>query len=343
MITVPTTLVLGAGASYEFGYPLGEALLYEISDNFISSGTTATEHFFASGINITPISFSDFSKIMRFSGQASVDAFVERRPDFAELAKHSIAHAILCHEDVEKPFKQGQNLYKYIYSCMGYSRKKDLFKESNLNIVTFNYDLSLEYFLDTAIMNSFGLKTESEAMCLREQSIKIKHVHGHIAPLWTEKEPLRKYGGEWTGAPDERKYPISTDPSTLRQIAVSGRDIKESAKNIHIPFEDLSKESRQAFEDAFDLLVKARRIIFLGFAYDDRNLRRLLKCEKPEDTPEETLTKGFGGVELYGSCFGKTERERETLNEKFKGVLQLGSTTENALDFLRVAVDLESS
>lgn len=105
MITVPTVFLLGAGASYPYGLPLGSELKKYILERYVSDNDGHTSHL----INTTSFRRTDIDRFigaLRYSGLLSVDAFLERRPEFMEIGKammgiellHAEVHDRLWHE-----------------------------------------------------------------------------------------------------------------------------------------------------------------------------------------------------------------------------------------------------
>jgi hypothetical protein len=339
MITVPTVLVLGAGASKEFGYPIGEDLLYEVADGLNDENSGFAKHILSLGLHFGEGDVHGFANALRYSGQPSIDAFIERRAEYFSVARPAMALALLGHEDVERPFAKNPNLYKYIYSCMTASNKEE-FKKNTLNVVTFNYDMSLEYFMDRALMNSFGLFSPVEAAALRSETMKITHVHGSLAPLVGKGDEFRRYGDPrivelWKRGETLDPKVVSVD-RTRDQFLKFGQDIiRRSADGICIPAPKMPDDYITRYSEAHDLLTKAKRIIFLGFAYEKRNLGRLQNPSSPPESPAETLVDTFRGTLRYGTCLGFTRRQRDALLAASKQTLILGDTNETALDFLR--------
>lgn len=97
-----TALVLGAGASFAYGYPLGSGLRgeilsllgHELRDLTKNSGLTDSRSW--------PIPESDplrtFIEAFRNSQMYSVDAFLARRPEFSDIGKKAIAALLIAKE-----------------------------------------------------------------------------------------------------------------------------------------------------------------------------------------------------------------------------------------------------
>ena len=118
------------------------------------------------------------------------------------------------------------------------------FSDNKVAFLTFNYDRSLEHFLEESLRNSFRSAHFSE---LTEQlnKITIHHIHGRIDnPRWL--------GG--------REY----------QTQYSLDDVGRLYRNIKIIHENSNVQS-----ETQKLIKEAERIFFLGFGYAKENSRAL--------------------------------------------------------------------
>ena len=99
MITIPTVLVLGAGASAPFRFPLGSQLRQNILGTV---GALAQVGYSAADI-------SRFCDAFLFSGKESVDAFLEHRTEFIEVGKAAIAQVLIPCESLPVMFRESNN------------------------------------------------------------------------------------------------------------------------------------------------------------------------------------------------------------------------------------------
>jgi len=297
MIVTPTALVLGAGASQPYGYPLGQELVNKIVEHGRQPTTAALGNLFQLGISQEH--FQAFAKALSQSGRQSADAFLESRTDFLEVGRMAIANELLAFEKPLDMFVR-KDWYQYLYNLMCDPHQFESFGRSNMAIVTFNYDRSLEFYLFTALKNSFQ---KSVGEC--EQNLKnipIIHVHGQLGPTptgagWPE------YGAEIT------------------------RDlIRFAADQIKIVHE--AKDTTPEFREAQGRLRDAERICFLGFGYHPINLRRLLK--------DITVLEG---KDIFCCGYGLTDAEKANYQKQFKGSkvrrLKWGYSIHGCLQFLR--------
>jgi len=251
MISKKAVLILGAGASAPYGFPSGAELVKRMCTDLRSGATREEidkildEHHFEG-------EFDDFLDTLARSGQLSIDAFLEHNRKFLEMGKLAIAGILLPLEDEKSLFTfDSSNWYKLLFSQL--NTQFEDFASNALSIVSFNYDRSLEHFLVTALQNSHPNKTYAE--CFGQvQSLPIVHLHGTLGRLPKNELDV----GE--GA---RQY-------TARALRF---DLHNSAKQIRIIHEEVEKDP--SFATAKMLLSEAEVIAFLGFGYDQINLKRL--------------------------------------------------------------------
>jgi len=252
MIEVPTVLVLGAGASMPFGFPSGRKLVALIND--MLNGDSPT-------VNLLEKHGYEKEQIWRFrknlvlSGRSSVDEFLEYRTDFLDVGKEAIAAALLSFEQTANLFNvnKGSNWYQYLFGLLNTSF--DEFDKNKLSIVTFNYDRSIEHYLFTALQYAYNKNDEECAEKLNK--IPIVHVHGKLGRL------------PW----EETHYSLVPYDVVAKHSDNLGLYIGRGGKNIKIIHEDIEKDPE--FKEAFELFIAAKRIYFLGFGFNETNLKRL--------------------------------------------------------------------
>ncbi|HAR63413.1 MAG TPA: hypothetical protein DCS13_08120 [Candidatus Margulisbacteria bacterium] len=204
-----------------------------------------------------------------------------------------------------------------------------------ITIITFNYDRSLEQFLHTRIMNLHGLTTEESASLLNN-NLKIHHVYGKIGCLpWSPSdnksklinpyEPFNIYEAckdieDYTNTAEsmEEFVDFLTNKVTEQKEAID--IIKKIEKGFGFQNQMVSSFNSKADvicaaidniktytenADAFDsFLIKklswAKRLFFLGFGYNPRNIE-LLKPKKNLLSVIHTIagtTYGFGAAQI---------------------------------------------
>src|SRR5215472_7632129 len=191
MITNPTVLVLGAGASADYGFPLGYTLVVQICAGLSSVDSNLYKQLLSCGFTTDEI--EGFRKAFELSGQLSIDTFLEHRPEFLDIGKATIACCLIPSEDETNFYRRSGRYrwYEYLFSRM--TATKEEFSRNQLSVLTFNYDRSLEHFLYLALTNSFGLQVGEVAQLLK--SIPIVHLYGKLGELpYLYSEGSRDYG-----------------------------------------------------------------------------------------------------------------------------------------------------
>jgi len=273
MIKTPTVLVLGAGASVPYGLASG-AQLREMLCELPDSGYAAT---FQENDLYTQHDLEIFSREFLRSGVNSIDRFLAQQPKHQPLGKLAIA-AILC--SLEQPdlidrCGRAEHWYAALWNAMIYEVETAQGLVGNqVRFVTFNYDRSLEYFLHSAISNTFG----PDNGALAGLSTAILHVYGQL--------------GGFCAAPREGGRTYTPDLSRpLLQTAAEGIRIIPEARIDEREF----LTARAWFE-------WAERVFFLGFSFDPLNVLRL-------GLADVAARKGRGVPAVFASVYDMTPAE----------------------------------
>lgn len=250
MVSKRTVMVLGAGASHPYGFPLGGTLRKTI---IASLGPNESNSLKSSlrGLGYGIATIERFSQELRDAQHYSVDAFLEERPEFIELGKAAIAAALIPEEDPGSLFgeKSADEWYKYLINKI-WSPSEG--KTAPLTILTFNYDRSLEYYIEH--VKQTRCKEHQEILAEKLDKLKIIHLHGHLGLLPHQATDKNEAC---------RKYESSLTPEA----------IKTAAANIRIIHENLDNDYQ--FETAREALSQAQTICFMGMSYHPVNIKRL--------------------------------------------------------------------
>ena len=239
MITTPTVLVLGAGANYTYGFPLGAQLTQNIYITLKGSRGPGSDFVLLKDIGFSQSDIKDFADDLEKSNLPSIDTFVMRKPQFMDLAKYAIAIELVKYEHQAALLERGK-WYFYLYNRM--NNMPDKLINQKISFITFNYDRSLEQFLYLSLKHGNNNITDDQIKKIIDE-LSIIHVHGHIGFLpWQYSRP--------------REY------SNIRNTGI----IKVAAENIKLIPEN--QEINSEFKQANDKLHLAERIYFLGFGFD---------------------------------------------------------------------------
>lgn len=299
MITRPTVLVLGAGASANYNFPLGRDLIISLCQD-IEQKTQTYAQLLSCGFDESLI--LTFRNALNLSMQPSIDAFLENRLDYREVGKAAIACQLIPCENPSTFLRQHRTIlwYEYLFSRIG--RNTDEFAANKLSVVTFNYDRSLEHCLFLALQNSFALTDKDAASLLKK--LPIVHVYGQLGeyPYLSESPGVRPYS------------PILTT-ETILQCASSIKIISEGS------------EDEPELQKAQELLNQAEVICFLGFGYHPENLRRL----------KEEIT--FKGKRIFGTAYRIKTAEIIGIRNKWRSLpatnVDFGDEEHDILTYLR--------
>ncbi|MBU3655300.1 MAG: hypothetical protein FGM23_02940, partial [Alphaproteobacteria bacterium] len=158
----------------------------------------------------------------------------------------------------------------------------------NLHIITFNYDVSLEYFL----YESFKVLNEKCAQAVLEK-LNILHVYGQIRDNFQQEitnnrkfgypleplDPLSNYGN-WDNIDSKLTQNqiniINTDPwaSAKEEITKLDKALKIAAPHISVIGENKSRDEKVTAR-AKEMLKDAETLAFFGFGFDENNLNVL--------------------------------------------------------------------
>lgn len=245
MISRPTVLVLGAGASMDYGLPSGAELVDQLARRLGGGDPTISKLLTQLGHKAEDI--AAFKEALVGSQVYSVDAFLEKRSFYVPIGKAAMAYVLSMHEQ-ERWLTMKDHWYKFLWSHL--STQFPEFKKNKLSIITYNYDRLVEQFLFNTMMYTYGESREATVDAL--MNIPIVHVHGSMGSLqWQDQERFLQYGKRISTVDDLRK--------AMDSIVV-----------IHE-----SKDESPEYVRAFELLQAAERIYFLGFGFGATNLRRL--------------------------------------------------------------------
>lgn len=238
-----TVLILGAGASCPYSYPtatgLRKMIIGELPESFgernqfpVPIGYISWAQFIEQ-LRPTGVTVEDLTKFQREFRESqvySIDRFIYYRREFEEIAKHYIALALLFCESLNK--LEG-DWYQQIWNELVLSKNDP---SQVLEVVTFNYDRSLERYLKLAARACFG----DEVSILNR--VNIRHVYGHL--------------GELDG-------PLPVEFGNYKLAARAAASIK------------LIPPRAEAQTDIQTAITRSRKAIFLGFGFDELNLQVL--------------------------------------------------------------------
>lgn len=306
MITKSTTFVLGAGASCEYGLPLGSGLISAMVGQI--SAADGRHKNSAQWIDVPEDILQSFSKKLIDSDIRSIDAWLSRQTiasRFPEIGRMAIARAIHEHESSQDP---RQGWYSVLWNKMaeGCGTLKEFVDRNRVNFVTFNYDRSLEYYFEKTTRATFP--DAAENLRLLEQ-IGIIHMHGRVGRLgWhsplDDVEVMAPYGG--------LKGTTESNWKLAKQCTAYFRIIGQE-----------DSVSMRAVDAARHVMHRSDRISLLGFGFHSDNVEKIrMDRTKTKATVEVAIHKASNKMDMKSYAvssetpFGKEMFLREIENLK---------------------------
>jgi hypothetical protein len=273
MFSQKTVLILGAGASWHYGYPTGEGLIRRIVDQtrHIDSATLnglLYHHKLCQSGRYKMNDSEALSNALMQQQPLSIDAFLACHPSLQVVGKVLIAYCLRqCEikkagdnitrtkDDLEHSLENGhqQNWYKFLVDAM-ISRcsttEQFINSINNLNIITFNYDMSLEYYLYSRLSKIESFQSgRTEILEFLQQ--RIHHVYGQLYDC--TKEHLDTYG-TLSSSKENQHYFLG--------IALN------SSENIFVITDERAQRERDQYRT---MLQGAAKVCILGYGFLPEN------------------------------------------------------------------------
>jgi len=149
MIQEPTVFILGAGASFHLGYPLGSDLWKEIVEhlspikNFLDipraiqpkEKQRKKDRELLVKLGFSEKNITEFHDNLKGYGPSTLDEFIENNQGYRELAKFAIAQVLIPYEDAEILTEQ-QDWYQKLFEKM--KTPVEQFFQNKITFISFN-------------------------------------------------------------------------------------------------------------------------------------------------------------------------------------------------------------
>ena len=288
-----TVFVIGAGASAEFGLPVGAGLMKQIKQNSmfrfdisLMEGVpiiwdALRERYDARGVDERLTAMREIHRSIDLAG--SIDEFINRHyndPIIAEVGKLQIAYAISNAEAKSILARTKEHDEHFDWELLkptwirtfaqllfeGIRNDEVEHVGDNITIICFNYDRCIEKYLSDAIVKTFKDVNVDQARQIVGR-MKIIHPYGSLGTLSD-----LSFGGKLY---PQKLYDISENLVTWSESVKSERKTETASA-----------------------MMDATAIVFLGFAFAPQNMELLtLPTSRPRrelDYPVEEYATGFG-------------------------------------------------
>lgn len=162
MINIETVLVLGAGASVDFGFPTGQQLvrdIYSLLDP--KTGSYYDLYYRIARKQNDDILIERFPVILRKADPFSIDEWLEKNDEFIPMGKIAIS-IVLLHYELNSDLSPVNNWYRLLFKRL--DGPFENFQNNMLSIITFNYERSLEKYLYDAFRYNHVKKSDAECV-----------------------------------------------------------------------------------------------------------------------------------------------------------------------------------
>lgn len=237
-----TTLVVGAGASAPFGFPLGSELK-TIVTQYARERSIRNR---LEQLNYPASHLDELDECLRYGRYQTIDEFLDAKKRFREIGGYIIAEAILNQENHDRVFPARDwmaTLFTKLYNKIVSTEKLDL------TIVTLNYDRTIEYFF-SKVTKYDCREDEEDTVSDALSKIRVLHPHGSVGTL------------------QELPFGMIRGPREAHVVRDAGRRIQIISDKL---------EDSEAFLTARGVLASSDRILFIGFAYHPSTMSALFK------------------------------------------------------------------
>jgi hypothetical protein len=322
MLRTPTVFVIGAGAGYDIGMPLGGALSTTIGDKLdirFDAGTRVHgDELIYSAIKLlakrTDANPNEYRRVgcqvaKGIIHSRSIDGYLHSHKDNKLLqvcGKLAIVRTILEHEarcalyvdDTKRPFnfRNPQSVHSSWFGAFMHmlvdrivvSENLDAMF-SNLAIINFNYDRCVEHFLFHALID-WSNRGEGGIAELLNKRLTIFHPYGLVGRL-----PWQSGDGVGFGA--------EIDENTLAKCSSGIRTFNEEL------------EDREQLEKIQSIITNFDRIVFLGFHFHNQNVALL----------QARQNAGARNKQAFATAIHRSAPDIEKIKNDIKGIAAVGT------------------
>tara|TARA_R110000868_G_scaffold395125_1_gene666672 strand:+ start:274 stop:1446 length:1173 start_codon:yes stop_codon:yes gene_type:complete len=191
----------------------------------------------------------------------SIDNFLRVNPSFRAAGKLMITYCLLKCEDPNKfEINNNDNWYPYLLNDILHTcaDRPENISKNNLEIVSFNYDVSLDRYLFDKLSNTEILTNYDPAKSYLEQ-FNIQHIYGSLY----DAKQQQSYGKYFSDEDSSKNNPEEKVIKKLKRFNASFN----LQDNISVMYEE--RLGNNKFKES---LMRNEEIIIIGFGFDRTNL-----------------------------------------------------------------------
>lgn len=307
-----TLFVVGAGASAEFGLPIGATLIKQIAHSLrfrfehgqLKEGDYEISSFIRSKFQRNEIDSAfragrQISDGVLFS--SSIDNYVFQRsdnPEIEKIAKLTILHSILKaegssalrtnrnNEDIDFDNIEKTWIRVFFRICFDKVDKQAIAEAlQRVTIICFNYDRCIQQFMIYAMARLYSI-TQEEALDLL-QNLTIIHPYGSVGDLHSKTR---------------KSIPFGCSPNS---------DLLEQFNNIKTFNEQI--QDAELITQIKSSVKQARNVVFLGFGFHSQNMEILKEIGNP------------ASKKAFSTSFGLSDPDKIEIDHKVRKSIGLST------------------
>jgi hypothetical protein len=331
-----TVFVVGAGASAEYGLPVGNALKGIIATNLLSEDDSSNRILHNTIDEICPDGGGSYAKAAKVIGNglplaSSIDRYIDYHQGdkaIVDVGKVAIADSIwkaeagsnlVLNEDGDLKFGSIQETWLaqlFLQMQEGTRRQEPKSMFENVSFVCFNYDRVIEHFMFNAVKKFSDFSDEETQVAL--SALRIVHPYGRIGRLPWE-----------SSAGSEAPVMFGSARSSIGGHLKMSRLIKT--------FSEQLSDDDGAYLDTRELINDADQLIFVGFSFLDQNMRFLtpnVACGRHVRFRATTFQESHENVNLAKDAIDRLARGLDS-NVEYPFDIKMVANHEKAGDFMK--------
>jgi hypothetical protein len=234
----------------------------------------------------------------------NIDTFLRDNPSLQDVGTFLIAYVLLGYEEMcsVRPIHsfngtKKDNWYRFLIhvfaACDNSEELKKVFlKQKKLSIITFNYDVSLEYHLYNSLKQIEKFQDDARNFMKAFSENCIFHVYGALHAIdWDEPDPFAEFG-----TPSE-----SSDGFDFFKKVKLARQCSQNIKTIYKAKDNKCPKYTEKKKKFIEAIDQSKRLVILGYGFDDANTKHLSEISENDSR---------GLVKALSHCLSNIQNQR---------------------------------